>query len=255
MRGDKSSLTRLRNFGETIDIPSIVWLIQSQSEVVVVDTGMPGPEIARSRHGEHTRPPEETLARSLENNGVDRFAVRTVVLTHLHWDHAYNNDVFPNAEFLIHEAELAYAWAPLPINLRSYEHVDGRPGAYIRDAQFTLLTGDSEVRPGIDVLHTPGHTPGSVVVVVRTVVGSVVVAGDTIPLFENWYGAPQGSDLYRLPSAECTDLHAYYRSVRRIERSQPALILPSHDLAVFGAWPAEVAHLKSSFGGTQRRRQ
>ena len=49
--------------------------------------------------------PAEALAQA----GVDPAAVHDVVITHLHWDHSGNMDLFPNATFHIQDAEMAQA--------------------------------------------------------------------------------------------------------------------------------------------------
>src|SRR4051794_3437961 len=43
--------------------------------------------------------------------GIDPASIDTVVLSHAHWDSAANADLFPNAEIVLHERELAYAEA------------------------------------------------------------------------------------------------------------------------------------------------
>ena len=45
----------------------------------------------------------------LKRIGVELDAIDTVVLSHCHWDTAGNADLFPNAQVILHERELAYA--------------------------------------------------------------------------------------------------------------------------------------------------
>ena len=51
-------------------------------------------------------------ANALRDAGVDPRDVEFVVLTHLHWDHAGNCDLFPDARVLVQRDELRYAIAP-----------------------------------------------------------------------------------------------------------------------------------------------
>src|SRR6201996_4030131 len=71
---------------------STVALVRSGDELIVFDTG---PYAYRP-----------ILQGRLRRAGVDPAAVTKVVLSHLHWDHAANADLFANAEILVHQREL-----------------------------------------------------------------------------------------------------------------------------------------------------
>ena len=48
----------------------------------------------------------------LAERGLSPESLDLVILSHLHFDHAANWDVFPKAEIVVHERELAYAASP-----------------------------------------------------------------------------------------------------------------------------------------------
>jgi len=52
------------------------------------------------------------LRESLAQVQVKEEDINMVVLTHAHWDHCQNIDMFPNARILIHPKELEYAASP-----------------------------------------------------------------------------------------------------------------------------------------------
>ena len=81
-----------------------VWVVRRGGRVVVVDTGFT-PEGGAKRGRTLIRPVEAAL-RQL---GVDPWAVEDVVITHLHYDHAGNLDLFPQARFHLQEAEMGFA--------------------------------------------------------------------------------------------------------------------------------------------------
>ena len=62
--------------------------------------------------GPHGR--RELLLNSLAARQLTPDDIETVVLTHSHWDHTQNVDVFPNATICIHPKELEYARNPKP---------------------------------------------------------------------------------------------------------------------------------------------
>lgn len=229
--GDKSCLTYLRNYGEPLAMPSIMWLIEGDGPTVVVDTGAPDAAWANAHHQPMTRSPDEEPGRALALAHLDPESVETVVISHLHWDHASNTHLFSNARVLVQLDELEYARNPLPIHYRGYEHPSiGLFPHYIERTRFTCVDGDMQLQPGISLLATPGHTPGSMSVVVDTEVGTVVVASDTVPLFENWESAEPG--MRHWPTAEAVSLSDLYASYERIDRLSPALVLPGHDSRV-----------------------
>ena len=47
--------------------------------------------------------------KALQALGVQPDKVDHVIATHMHWDHAGNYDLFPNARYHIQDAEMAYA--------------------------------------------------------------------------------------------------------------------------------------------------
>ena len=227
---DKSLLTYLRNMGTVVTIPHVVWLIEGAPEKILVDTGPPSPEEA-SRYGfTLERSPDEDPIRALAAVGVTPEDIGVVILSHLHWDHASNNHLFPRARILVQREELRYAIAPLPTGLRGY----GAPTCGMRPhylgMPLTTVQGDKELCHGISLLFTPGHTPGSQSVVVTTESGNYVIASDTVPTFENWRGYPPLIPHH--PGGIHVDLTQCFASFDKIEAAAD-FVLPGHDMAVF----------------------
>ena len=90
---------------------------------------------------------------------------------------------------------------------------------------------------GIQLLLLPGHTPGSMGVLVDTEEGQYLIAGDLIQskvVFEELVcGLPK-------PSGVHTHLDQYYESLKRV-MSLRATILPAHEMDVlnYSAYPPE----------------
>lgn len=91
------------------------------------------------------------LREGLDNAGVSPGDVERVLLTHLHFDHAENLDLFPNATVYIYAPELERltagetTWADL-----------GQAEALLADREVVRFT-EGEVLDGIEAVHTPGH--------------------------------------------------------------------------------------------------
>jgi glyoxylase-like metal-dependent hydrolase (beta-lactamase superfamily II) len=227
---DLSLLTARHNMGTRLDVPCLAWLILGGSGPVLVDTGPPDREFCAKYHRPMDQKPEEKLPALLGALRVDPASIEMVVWTHLHWDHCFNAECLPNARFFVQRAELQYAVAPLPADRQAYEALT--PGlippwmAYYD--RMDVVCGDIELMPGIQLLHTPGHTPGSQSVAVETSLGAWLIAGDTVPTYANWHTGGE-----KIPSGLAQDLYVYYHTLNKLKKFGDNL-LPGHDAGVLG---------------------
>jgi glyoxylase-like metal-dependent hydrolase (beta-lactamase superfamily II) len=152
-----------------------IWVIRGEGRTIVVDTGFSaGASERRNRRFVHR--PAEALAQA----GVDPAAVHDVVITHLHWDHSGNMDLFPNATFHIQDAEMAQATGRCICHkwFRRQSEVDDVV-ALVRNlyaGRVKFHDGEGAVAPGITVHLVGGHTGGLQIVRVHTSRGAVVLA-------------------------------------------------------------------------------
>jgi len=97
---ERSNLTLKHHAGEQTSIPSILWIIRSGTETIVLDTGPGDAEAVRSELGRSFEP-DGDLTEKLATAGVDPEGVETVVISHLHWDHAGGLDLFAYAQVYV----------------------------------------------------------------------------------------------------------------------------------------------------------
>jgi glyoxylase-like metal-dependent hydrolase (beta-lactamase superfamily II) len=209
-----------------------IWVIRSAERTIVVDTGFAAPAAAQ-RGRTLLRPVAEGLAAI----GVRVQEVQDVVITHMHYDHAGNVPLFPQARFHVQDAEMAYCTG----RAMTHGHLAGPFDAenvvdMVRrtfDGRVVFHRGDEEFFPGLTLHHLPGHTPGLQVVRVATERGPVVLASDAIHFWAN---------LQReTPYPVVADVVAYLEALRRLRSLAPSLdhIIPGHDPAVLQRFPAE----------------
>ncbi|HKN98699.1 MAG TPA: N-acyl homoserine lactonase family protein [Pseudonocardiaceae bacterium] len=188
-----------------------VWLVVSGDHAVLVDTGMGAG--ADRVPGLHRGPSVATGLRAL---GVSPESVDTVVLTHLHYDHAGGVRDFPNARYLLQRSELD--------GLTDTWLVDPSDVDYLLGSnRLTLVDGDADVLPGVTVHHVGGHTPGTQVVRVLTAQGHLVVASDAAHFHENISRRRPGPLTHSVPDA----IRAFERVTELADGRH--LILPGHD--------------------------
>jgi len=218
----------MKDPGIKIELGILAWLVISGDEKIIIDTGPSHLSKTAEFHKPFFQLPEQTLEAQLARFATSFDEIKIVINTHLHWDHCYGNSFFKKARFYIQKREIDYARNPLPIHAKAY--VVGQAGLTppFEETDFDILQGDVELAPGVKVILTPGHSPGMQAVCVQTQKGLYTIAGDTIPLFEN-FAVPD--DVPFLPGAIFIDLKEYFESLERIKKLG-GFILPGHDLQV-----------------------
>ncbi len=156
-----------------------------------------------------------------------------IVLTHSHFDHitgiAQIKAAFPDAKIALHEAELSElngSGVPGPMN-NSVLHFFGAPE--LLQVVGAQPAADTSLKEGMTifgwkVLHTPGHTPGSICLYKANAADDgrgILISGDT--LFD--YSGYGRTDMYGGDEVEIR------KSLARLQREVPAgtLVYPGHD--------------------------
>ncbi len=228
---EKSLFMLHKHYGTKVTAPCVVWLLDDGHELTVVDTGPSNPEIALRYHG-YQMEQNQTLTEQLHELGINTNDIQNVILTHLHWDHASNMDVFPNATFYVQRRELEYAVNPLRVNRAAYDiGRDITPPWVQYIGRLQVVDGDFLFPNGLSLHLLPGHTPGSQGVRVPTDEGSFLIAGDNVDLYENW---PTDFGSLPVPGGIFVNLEEYLLSLEKM-RGLADYILPAHDREVFNS--------------------
>lgn len=138
-----------------------------------------------------------------------RVPVTAIVLTHAHLDHAYGaaeaKRAFPSAPLLLHRDDL-----PLLRNLAMQATMFGFPAPEEVREDGELRDGDTVTVGNESVLvrHTPGHSPGHVVLIATATTPPVAVVGDVL-----FAGSIGRTDLWggSLPALERSIREVLYR--------------------------------------------
>jgi N-acyl homoserine lactone hydrolase len=222
---DKSFFTYLKDPGVEIEIGMLAWLVFNEDQKIIVDTGPSLPSKTAKFHKPFTQTSEQTLEAQLKRFNTSFDEIKIVINSHLHWDHCYGNSLFKKARFYVQKREVEYARDPLPTSAQMYEARQEGIVPPFEGIDFEFLEGDVDLIPGIRVMLTPGHTPGIQAVCVQTRRGMYIIAGDTIPLFEN-LNVPDNDPF--IPSGNFVELKEYFTSLDRI-KALGGTILPGHD--------------------------
>ena len=208
-----------------IEMSYYFWVIQNDDLTVVVDTGV-SESVGVRRNRKPIRKPEKLLARI----GIRPHQVEHVILTHLHFDHANNLKLFPNATIYLQESELAF-WlskqSQYPI-FKDVVELDDIVEIVRRlyNGKVVLTEAHQALFPGIVLHKTGGHTPGLQVVEVDTIKGKAVIASDAVKTFENYQN--------RIPDPFLTDIPSVLKGYEKIEKilGSSTHMFPGHDSRV-----------------------
>jgi len=208
-----------------------VWVIRDAERTVLVDTGFSA-EAAARRQRDYLYNPIDALARL----GIGAADVQHVIITHLHYDHAGNVHRLPNARLHLQEKELQFATGRhmrFDLLRHAYDVDDVLNivrGVYQTRVDF--YDGDAPFAPGIELIHTGGHTAGLQAVRVHTARGWVVLASDAAHYYANLHKESPYPIVFHVG-----DMLEGFRKLLRLADS-PDHLVPGHDPLVRTRYPA-----------------
>jgi len=214
---DQGVMTYLHGYGRRILLPIYAFVIEGARRRILVDTGLSEfrvPQGAEEKLGFPVLGFEEALSRI----GLAPGEIEIIVHTHLHNDHCENDALCPNAEIWVQRAEMAFLRRPHPVDHR-YDP-DLLAGLRVRE-----IEGDVLLEEGIELLFSPGHTPGGQSVAVNTARGRAVITGFCCNAENFPPRAPAVAPGVHL------DLIEAWETAQRI-RQAADLLIPIHDPAV-----------------------
>lgn len=151
-------------------------IIQTQDEVLLVDVGS----------GRQFQNTAGALPENLRRHGFNAEDVTAILFTHAHPDHmggivdVQGDLVFPNAQYFLSKAEWEF-WSDdsrIPSALKAFG--DGaRSNFQALSGRLTLIEPGEHLMRGMEVISTPGHTPGHVSLSLEGQ-GELVITGDAL---------------------------------------------------------------------------
>lgn len=213
------------------DMDYYIWVLKNGHRSILVDTGYDNAESARRARPILTQP-----SQMLADFGLPPTTIDTIILTHLHYDHAGSLGAFSNATLHVQESEMAYATGPC----MCHDHLRMPfTGDHICDVVRSLYagrvhfaSGTQTVAPGVEVHLIGGHSRGLQCVRVNTARGWVVLASDAAHYYENYET--------KKPFPIVVDMQAMLDGFQTLQQlaTTPNHIIPGHDPKVRALYPA-----------------
>jgi N-acyl homoserine lactone hydrolase len=165
---------------------------------------------------------DEYLDAQLNKMNVGLDEIDYVVLSHLHFDHAGNAQMFKNtnAKLICSDKEKEFA-----LNFEGDFN-----GAHLKadyeGLNWETVSGDVEILPGVKLIQAPGHTVGTMSMQVDLPdSGTMIFTSDAVYMGES-YGPPAA------PAAIVNNLEQWFQSVeklRGIQEKTDATMIFGHD--------------------------
>jgi glyoxylase-like metal-dependent hydrolase (beta-lactamase superfamily II) len=217
-----------------IDIQMMVWLLKgSNGSNILVDTGFYRDKFFKLWKVKDFIKPSDAIAKA----GLKPEDISDVIITHMHWDHADGMDLFPKARVWIQNDEYVYYTGEAWQGKGTHGGIEPEDVlALVRlntEGRVRLVKGDDqEAIDGIRFYTGGRHTYASQYVSVNTKAGIAIIASDNCYLYENL-------DKHA-PIAQTLDAASNLKAQDRMKQlaSNPRLIVPGHDPAVFTRFPS-----------------
>jgi glyoxylase-like metal-dependent hydrolase (beta-lactamase superfamily II) len=192
-----------------------------RDKYVLIDTGLPGKLKA--------------IKEELKKNHVDPKDISLIVCTHNHTDHVgevHNLKELTKAKVAIHKSEAD--------TLREGKSTETKPtglfgkviSKFFKNPSFKPVTADILIEDELDmngfgvdgkIIHTPGHTPGSLTIVLAD--GEIIV-GDMLS------GKKSGEEYKADLPIFATDMGRLKESLKQIVKLSPRIIHNSHGVPI-----------------------
>lgn len=166
-------------------IPIQFFHIQLPHTSVLIDAGLYDTETHPQYAIEGYIPPA-SLIEQLSAADIPLDAIDHVVITHGHWDHFNGTTIeqdgqfvpqFPNATYYLGKAD----WEHAKDALQDANSVESETIKVLYDAgMLTLIDSETEIADGVQIIPTPGETPGHQIVCIRSDGKTLYVLGDLV---------------------------------------------------------------------------
>lgn len=229
--------------------PIHAWYVTNGHVRILVDSGMPEAALLKKRlnvdgeGGGHL-----ALTTALADVGTTPGAIDLVISTHLHFDHAWNLDLFAHACVVVQRDEVFHAVDPVATQRIFYfretliELLSRK-----RPSGLRLVDGDVDLFDGLQLLKAPGHTPGMHVPLITTSRGKVALVSDLGDHYRYWYPAdPRAAEKpvrfmagNFMPGAVRSESErTYVESMARVMKIAD-IVVPAHDFRIPKHMPDE----------------
>mgnify|MGYP002621595623 CR=1 FL=1 len=221
------------SFEPGLMVPVPVWFIEGEDQNILIDTGLGDCEEIMALQGSYgidyvaTKTKEQEIVTALAAKGLKPEDIDVVVLTHLHFDHIGNNELFKNARFIVQKDEV-----PLLLNpphFATFYYREWKHKITAISDRLEMIEGNYRLTKNVELIKAGGHAAGQMVVMADTPKsGKVCLASD---FFYNYSNIRNN-----WPMGPLWNVQQWIDSCKWI-KSNADLIVPNHDYELFNYYP------------------
>lgn len=216
-----------------------IWVATNSLGTWVIDTGF-NQNTSQARGRDFIRCPADSLKRL----DIDAATVKDVIITHLHYDHVGNFDLFPAAKYHLQDKEMQFATGRHMAHKCAHEAYDlENVVGMVREVyqgRVEFHDGDTTLAPGLSVHLVGGHTMGLQIVRVYTERGWIVLASDASHYYRNFVENRPFPIVFSVD-----DMVTGWERMRELADSENHIV-PGHDPAVLIQYPPPHESLQGS---------
>lgn len=193
----------------------------------------------------------QNILSQFKKNKVNLKKIKTMYISHLHPEHGGAISLFPKTEIAVDKKEYDYAFGRPKYNYfkKEYESVKKWKLLDFSKADIKIdpfgrafdIFNDGSVL----VIETPGHTPGSISMIVNLPKGPVFLVGDIAWRMENIHTKTIGMPFVSVNAVD--HRRALGKLIAFIKENPKVTIVPTHDLSNLKKWAREDIILSGKF--------
>lgn len=216
-------------------VPVPIWLIEGEDKTILIDTGLGDCDEVMAMQGQYgidyiaTKSKDEEIVTALAQKGLKPEDIDVVALTHLHFDHIGNNELFTKARFVVQKDEVPFLVSPPPFATFYYREWQHKLTS-ISD-RLDTIEGNYRLSKNVELVKVGGHAAGQMVVMVNTALGKVCIGSD---FYYNYTNIDRS-----WPMGPLWNVQQWIDNDRWV-KSNCDIILPNHDFALFNRFPSRV---------------
>lgn len=220
------------SFDPGLMVPVPIWVIEGEDKNILIDTGFGDCEETMQVQRKYgvdfiaRRTREQEITEVLATKGLKPEDIDIVVLTHLHFDHIGNCELFKKAKIYFQKEEIPLMVQPLPF-LTFYYH-EWYDKVFSALNRMEIIDGDLKLTKNIELLKVGGHCPGQMVVMCKTAAGKACIASDFIYNYKNLK--------YNWPMGPIWSMREWIDGIHYI-KGNADIILPNHDYELYEYYP------------------
>lgn len=151
---------------------------------------------------------------------IKRYRINTLFLSHLHFDHCLNVDLFAKkgVKIYVHEKEIKRLSQQKAKDIYTFYYFNN----IVSSKKLTLFNKGFALSSNVSIIETPGHTTGHSSLIVKNLAQPLIIAGDAIKTYKDFVSKSQKAD-------PTTENQAQMKKTKEYIKNNFSIIVPGHD--------------------------